>query len=295
MFAALVTKYHHAVVVPAFVKSECAEVHPCAASYLLVHLELRDASIVKYKIFGIAYAARQCLVRYVYSIFSRFRNIGYPFGKSLVFLLFSFGKACRAGEERVFIVLIDSFPLGKSGSGGLFPTCFPAFHVQIKGTLSSMSAQATVIVYDDFLLLRVPFAGSEYIGSCILQHGQEVGQDEGLGELVFCSAEQPRALPSPFVLVIDIIFPVALPKGDVASFQSAGDVVGARGTGYPGGTFVFQVAEQACLVFLPFPVEVGDKLFDALPVSKDGEVEIVHRSWQDLSQMAVNGINGFRP
>ena len=39
-----------------------------------------------------------------------------------------------------------------------------------------MSAQATVIVYDDFLLLRVPFAGSEYIGSCILQHGQEVGQ-----------------------------------------------------------------------------------------------------------------------
>ena len=31
-----------------------------------------------------------------------------------------------------------------------------------------MSAQATVIVYDDFLLLRVPFAGSEYIGSCIL-------------------------------------------------------------------------------------------------------------------------------
>lgn len=95
-----------------------------------------------------------------------------------------------------------------------------------------------------------------------------------MGELVFCSAEQPRALPSPFVLVIDIIFPVALPKGDVASFQSAGDVVGARGTGYPGGTFVFQVAEQTCLVFLPFPVEVGDKLFDALPVSKDGEVEI---------------------
>ena len=87
----------------------------------------------------------------------------------------------------------------------------------------------------------------------------------------------------------------SLPKGDVASFQSAGDVVGARGTGYPGGTFVFQVAEQTCLVFLPFPVEVGDKLFDALPVSKDGEVEIVHRSWQDLSQMAVNGINGFRP
>ena len=93
-----------------------------------------------------------------------------------------------------------------------------------------------------------------------------------MGELVFCSAEQPRALPSPFVLVIDIIFPVALPKGDVASFQSAGDVVGARGTGYPGCTFVFQVAEQTCLVFLPFPVEVGDKLFDALPVSKDGEV-----------------------
>ena len=31
-----------------------------------------------------------------------------------------------------------------------------------------------------------------------------------------------------------------------------------------------------------------------LPVSKDGEVEIVHRSWQDLSQMAVNGIDGFR-
>ena len=50
----------------------------------------------------------------------------------------------------------------------LLYTSFPAFHVQIKGTLSSMSAQATVIVYDDFLLLRVPFAGSEYIGSCIL-------------------------------------------------------------------------------------------------------------------------------
>ena len=156
-----------------------------------------------------------------------------------------------------------------------------------------MSAQATVIVYNDFSLLCVPFAGSEYIGSCILQHGQKVGQDERLGELVFCGTEQPGALPSPFVFVINVIFPVALPKGDVSSFQSSGNFVGARSAGYPGCTFVFQVAEQTCFVFLPFPVEVGDKLFDVFPVSKDGEAEVVHRSRQDLSQISVNGIDGF--
>ena len=95
---AFVAQYHHAVVVPAFVKSECAEVHPCAASYLLVHLELRDASIVEYKIFGIAYAARQCLVRYVYSIFSRFRNIGTHSAKALSFFFSVLAK--RAVPER---------------------------------------------------------------------------------------------------------------------------------------------------------------------------------------------------
>ena len=37
---------HHAVVVFALVEFECAEIHPCASSDLLIHLKLGDTSLV---------------------------------------------------------------------------------------------------------------------------------------------------------------------------------------------------------------------------------------------------------
>lgn len=75
------------------------------------------------------------------------------------------------------------------------------------------------------MLLRVPFTGSENIGTGILQHRDDVGEDERLGELIFRCAEQARALPSPFSGLINEISAVALPDGDMLALQPAVNLI----------------------------------------------------------------------
>ena len=70
-------------------------------------------------------------------------------------------------------------------------------------------------------------------------------------EEVFGGTEQPRTLPSPFVLVALIILTVALPKGDVAVLQSVGYFVRTRGVLNPRRSFVIDVERQARFVFFP--------------------------------------------
>ena len=78
---------------------------------MLVHFEFSDTSVVKYEIFGIAYTVWQSLIRHIYGIFPRFRNVRHPFDKSLVLFLFGLGIAGCPGNERIFDILIYSFLL----------------------------------------------------------------------------------------------------------------------------------------------------------------------------------------
>ena len=62
MFAALVAKYHHAVVVVPFIKFKRSEVNPCASTYFLINFKFGYSSVMEYQIFGVAYTIWECLI-----------------------------------------------------------------------------------------------------------------------------------------------------------------------------------------------------------------------------------------
>ena len=131
-------------------------------------------------VFGIGHALRQGLIAYVYSIFTsllEFRLVA----DEAIFLLFlsGFGLSYCTHGEWVFSIAIQGFGVVRDGS-------------------------SVVVVDDDFLLLPVAFTRSEDDGSCILEHGDEIGHHDGLRKEVFVGAEQVGALPFPSALRIPI-------------------------------------------------------------------------------------------
>ena len=68
MFAALVAKYHHAVVVVPFIKFKRSEVNPCASTYFLINFKFGYSSVMEYQIFGVAYTIWECLIRNINGI-----------------------------------------------------------------------------------------------------------------------------------------------------------------------------------------------------------------------------------
>ena len=129
---ALIAQYHHAVVVLAFIKRECAEVYPGTAAYLLIYFELSGSAVVEDDVLSITYAIGQCLIGDIHGIFACFRNVGYPFGKGFILFFLCIGKARASAGKRILTVPVDLFPLGKAGKFGLLPTGFAAFDIQIE-------------------------------------------------------------------------------------------------------------------------------------------------------------------
>ena len=66
-------------------------------------------------------------------------------------------------------------------------------------------ALRAVIVYDNLFRLPVTFTRGENNGARILQHGNEVGDDDGLCKKVFIRTKQVGTLPAPqpFLLVVE--------------------------------------------------------------------------------------------
>ena len=247
---------------------------------------------MEYKVFGIAHAVGQALIGNVYSIFSGFRDVGNPLGKGFVFLLFSLCKAGCTVMKRIFSFRVDTLLLCKSRQSGFFPLCFSALYLKIEGVCG---VPVVIVVYNDFLFLRVPFARGEYVGSRIFQHRDEVRQDERLCELVFGGTEQARTLPTPFVFVIDVVFSVTLPQSDMASLQSAGYFKRTGRTGHPGSIFIVYIGKQAALVFFSVSVCVGNKFVDGMSVCKDSNVEVSYGTRKNFFDVPVNSVHRFRP
>ena len=186
--------------------------------------------------------------------------------------------------------MVDDFPPGEPGLGGISPAGFPAFLLEVDGTRPYGS---TVVVDDDFVGLCITLAWRIDTGSSVFEHGDEIGQYKGLGELIFGGAEQPGTLPAPLVLAVDVVLTVTLPDGDMASGKAAGDVVRTGKATDPRSSLGFEVMKQAFLVFFPFVVEVGDEVFDASSFSIQSNVEIVHRSGQKLTDATVDSVGDF--
>ena len=110
-----------------------------------------------------------------------------PFGKYLVFILL-FLSLCRnkttgSVSERIFSIFIDCFLLSKSSYRSICPINLFTPHFQIKGSIGG------IIIYNDFILLCISFAGSIDNRSCIFQHWNYIRKDKRLSEHVFCGAE----------------------------------------------------------------------------------------------------------
>ena len=116
-----------------------------------------------------------------------------------IFLLFlsGFGLSYGTHGEWVLAVAIQGFGVGESQGVAILPF-LGVIHFYV-GDGSSV-----VVVDDDFLLLPVAFTRSEDDGSCILEHGDEIGHHDGLRKEVFVGAEQVGALPFPSALRIPI-------------------------------------------------------------------------------------------
>ena len=181
------------------------------------------------------------LIAYVHSVATGLRQVGLVVYLTVVPLAVGgLCHACRAGLERVFTVLVASCVEGKSALAGGDPWLAQSrFHV--------VNQRGVVVVVDDDLMsLPVAFAWRVDNGTCVLEHGNEIRHDDGLGEQVFVSAEQGRALPPPLLFVLVVVAAVAGPKCQVAVFQSTGYLVGTRHILYPRLAVVLDVIPGLC-------------------------------------------------
>ena len=78
----------------------------------------------------------------------------------------------------------------------------------------------TVVVDNDFLFLPVALTRREDDGSRILEHGDEVGDYDGLCVQVFRSGKELRSLPSPPCFLLVVVVTMTGPQGEVSALQS---------------------------------------------------------------------------
>ena len=143
---------------------------------------------------GIVDAGGKGLITHVDSIAACLWNVGLiADGAELVFVLGCLCHTRRTCREGILSVLIVSLVSGKSALLGRRPPM---------GTVGLVVGGCQlVIVYNHLIPLPVALTRREHHGSCILEHWHEKGNHDGLGEQVFTSGVEGRALPSPSAFV----------------------------------------------------------------------------------------------
>lgn len=126
-----------------------------------------------------------------------------------------FQKPCRALCKRVLAINIDSGMKSKSLFVGRMPSSGRrVFRIYASGECRS-HARRVVVVDDVFIFLPVSFSWREYHTAAVLEHRDEIGDDDGLRKKVFRRTKQERTLklPEPFCLVE--VASMACPQTDV--------------------------------------------------------------------------------
>ena len=206
---------HHAVeLVVALVELERAEIDPRGIAHLLVDAESSGLAFVPHHIFGIGHAVGQGLIAHVDGIAACLRKRGL-IGHRAGFLLLARGShhAGRTGLKGILAIEIDALVAGKARLGSVAPVVAHSHLV--------IAVERGVVVVDDYLMaLPVALARSEHDGACILEHRNEIGHDDGLGEEVLGRTKEKRALPLPETFLLVIVTSVAGPDRDVAVLQA---------------------------------------------------------------------------
>ena len=194
----LVGADHAVELVAAFVEIEGAQVNPGASTHTLVNGKLCSFALVINDVSCIAHALGERLVAYVDCVFAGFLETGLVANQTGLLALGSLCLSHGSHEERIFPIL-QSGAVGKTGRIAVFPF-LARLLFEIINRLDSI-----IIIDDDFVRLPVSFTGCEDDGSRILEHRDEVGHDDGLGEEIFVCAKQVRSLPFPYISVSIII------------------------------------------------------------------------------------------
>ena len=208
---------------PAFSEFECPQVNPGAPAHFLVHGETGLAAKVAHCVMCCLTAVRQCGIGYVHGIFAPFRNVGSPDCRRIASLLpHAFGSAGCAHPERIVIAGVEFLPVREPCSC-ICP--FPAF-TEISGKPQSRCAgpfESRVIVTDDLILLDIPFPRTDHVCARILEHRNEEGEYETLGEHVLDGSEYRGSLPFPSPRLLLEVAPVTVPEGYISVRQASAE------------------------------------------------------------------------
>ena len=93
-----------------------------------------------------------------------------------------------------------------SGAGCPYQTCRRSFGI----------TRGKRIIIDDHLVgLRVTFPRDKHVRTRVLEHGDEIGQDERGRDQILHGEEEPRSLPFPAIDLVVVVPAVTVPETDV--------------------------------------------------------------------------------
>ena len=227
----------------ASVEIESTQINPGGAAHLLVDTELGRNAFVPHGIVGVVDAAGNGLIAHIDGIASGLGKVGLIVHLAHLVLgachLSHTGRSCREG---ILAVAIDAAVHREAGLRRRLPGITEIALLIAEGH----DAVRGVVVDDDLVLLPVALTRRIDDGAGILQHGHEIGHDDGLREQVFAGGEQRRTLPAPLSLTLIVVDAVTGPKSEMAPLQSAADAIGQRCILHPRLALVVG-ASPACL------------------------------------------------
>ena len=227
------------------VEVEGAKIDPRRTAHLLVDMELGALAAVPDGVENIVDAVGKRGIADVDGVAASLLKVGLVGGQRVSRLgTGGLDHARCAGNERVLAIGVGAAMEHKTGNGGRLP-------LRLRGDLDVV-ANGTVVVDDDFLLLPVALTGSEDVGSGILEHGNEVGHYDGLGEEVLAGGKELGTLPAPGALLLVVEVAVAGPHGEMAALQTVGNLEGFGDVLYPGLAIVVNVAPAECVLVVGF-------------------------------------------
>ena len=187
-----VVKDHRAVA--AVGEVEGTQVDPGPSTHFLVDEELRLTVAVTHGVVRGVRAVAKRLVRHIYGIGAGLRDAETPCSFSFLSFLFGVCETFARGDPPAPLIV---FALAPEHALALAP-------------------EGRVVVGDDLIGLDIALARSHDIGSGILQHGYQEGQDIALRVHVLNRGEERRPLPGPSSPAFVVVAAVALPHGDMA-------------------------------------------------------------------------------
>ncbi len=111
--------------------------------------------------------------------------------------------------ERILLIHIIGFDIGKTGVGGRFPF-----------SILRITGSGGIVVHYHLMQLVVTFSWQQHDGTGILEHRYQEGEDITLGVDIFHSLKNPSSLPLPTLERLFVIISVTLPEGNMAFLKS---------------------------------------------------------------------------